>query len=44
LNLPVINETVPVYKDKFRILEDVVLQGRDTLSAVREIKIKGRLR
>jgi peroxiredoxin len=44
VTLTAINETVPVYQGKFRILQDVMLQGRDTLSSVKELKIKGRLR
>ena len=44
LNLPAINESVPVYRGKFRIMQDVILQGRDTLSSMRDFRIKGRLR
>jgi AhpC/TSA family protein/cytochrome c biogenesis DsbD-like protein len=44
VHLPAINETVPVYVGKFRIRRDVIMQGRDSLGAMPEVKIKGRLR
>ena len=44
LNLPAINETVPVYQGKFRVIRDIAMGGRDTLATKSELRIKGKLR
>ena len=38
------NATFPTYQGEFRIVEDVTIGGKDTLSGLPSIKIKGRLR
>lgn len=47
LYLAAIQETVPVYKEKFRITQDVTMAGADVLQPIlsgnREVKITGRL-
>ena len=44
VSLPGTNETLPAYEGTVRITQDVTIQGRDTLSELPPIKIKGRLR
>ena len=44
LKLADTNATFPAYQGKFRIVEDVTIGGKDTLSGLASIKIKGRLR
>ena len=48
LRLPAINETVAVYQGKFRLTQDITMEGNDPLRPIldgsREVKIKGSLR
>lgn len=44
LKLAGTNATFPAYQGKFRIVEDVTIGGKDTLSGLPSIKIEGRLR
>ena len=44
VNLPIINETVPVYRGTFHITRDIALGTRDTLATKKELRVKGKLR
>ena len=44
LPLPAANGTIPSYQGTVRITQDVTIQGRDTLSELPPITIKGRVR